>query len=337
MSDRRSPVTQGRRYGWLAAMAWAAAAPGLASSSVASSCAIAGEGTSAPALTSYLSTDGAVGAGTELIVEVGAAERAATRGVEVWLLALAPAAGWGEGQPALPFALRGAAMLTRVEAGWGETLRWPVPSALFGSGLEVGVLSIGSKGAAFASVALPAADPADPLISPPAAGSVVINEFMKDPAAVSDARGEWLEVLNLTDDPIDVEGWTLRDDGSNSTVLSAGGAGIVVSPGAHLVLGRSADVSLNGGISVDATYSGFTLANGADQIILEAPGGFVIDRVDYLDGGEAGWPDESGASISLSPRFQGTPDANTGASWCAGSVAMPSGDRGTPGAENPDC
>lgn len=38
------------------------------------------------------------------------------------------------------------------------------------------------------------------------AGQIVINELMADPSAVSDADGEWLELHNRTDAPIDVGG-----------------------------------------------------------------------------------------------------------------------------------
>ncbi|MEM8709976.1 MAG: lamin tail domain-containing protein [Planctomycetota bacterium] len=344
------PCVSGRTAGSVLALLGAGIsagqAPSLAVSSLAAAppapAALGGEGTAAPLLTSFLSVSAAGAVGTELVIELSGGEGTIEPGVpsvgaEVWLVALAPSAECGDGAVPDLTALRGARLLQKVEVAQGSAFRSPVPSALFGTDLTIGALLVGADELAFAAVALPPEDPAEPLLVPPPERSLVVNEFMKDPAAVSDVRGEWLELVNLTDEPINIEGWTLRDDGSNRTVLTAGGAGIIAWPGVPLVLGRNASPSENGGIAVDATYAGFTLANGADQIVLEAPGGFLVDRVDYLDGGAGGWPDESGASISLSPRFQGTPAAVDGSSWCAGAVALPSGDRGTPGAANPDC
>ena len=39
---------------------------------------------------------------------------------------------------------------------------------------------------------------------------IVITEVMANPASVSDSYGEWFEILNTTDSPIDVHGWSIR-------------------------------------------------------------------------------------------------------------------------------
>ncbi|MFT7074780.1 MAG: hypothetical protein ACJA0P_000780 [Planctomycetota bacterium] len=242
--------------------------------------------------------------------------------------------------------LRGSRVVQRWTSVAGATLELRLPDAVFGSTANLGILASRGSGSglfregqsAFVAIALPPRNPASPLPSPPAPGAVLVTEFMKDPAAVSDVRGEWLELQNRTDDPIDLEGWTLRDDGSNRTVITAAtsGAGVVISAGGFLVMGRNADTALNGGVALDAVYSGFTLGNGADQIILEAPGAAEIDRVEYEDG-TADWPDLPGASIGLSPRFAGTPVAADGAAWCSGVDPLPAGDLGSPGELNPEC
>ena len=51
-------------------------------------------------------------------------------------------------------------------------------------------------------------------------GDIVVTEFMNDSAAVSDTVGEWLEIYNSTGADIDLNGWTLKDDGSNSHTFS---------------------------------------------------------------------------------------------------------------------
>ena len=48
------------------------------------------------------------------------------------------------------------------------------------------------------------------------AGDIVVTEFMADSDAVSDTVGEWLEIYNATTSAIDLNGWTIKDDGSNT-------------------------------------------------------------------------------------------------------------------------
>ncbi|MDH4069800.1 MAG: lamin tail domain-containing protein, partial [Ignavibacteria bacterium] len=60
-------------------------------------------------------------------------------------------------------------------------------------------------------------------IIPTAASQVVINEIMQNPESVGDGDGEWFELFNTGNDPVDIEGWTIRDDGSNTHVIQNGG------------------------------------------------------------------------------------------------------------------
>ena len=83
---------------------------------------------------------------------------------------------------------------------------------------------------------------------------LVINEIIQNPAAVSDTNGEWLELFNPTADAIDIDGFTLRDDGTDSHVIDNGGP-LVIAAGGYLVLGRDDDFATNGGVIVDYQYS----------------------------------------------------------------------------------
>jgi len=177
-----------------------------------------------------------------------------------------------------------------------------------------------------------------PVVSQPISGqsrTLLVTEFMKDPSAVSDTRGEWIELFNPNLFPVDVEGWVLSDLGTDSTVLTNGGNGIVVPPRRAAVLARNADPTLNGGVTVLATYSGFTLGNGADQIILTDLAGQLVDLVDYLDGPT--WPDRAGASVSLSTRAWLTGHDDVARAWCEGESLMLGGDLGTPTYTNDIC
>jgi len=161
-------------------------------------------------------------------------------------------------------------------------------------------------------------------------GDVIINEVMQDPSAVSDGEGEWFELYNATSSGIDIDGWVIRDDGSNSHVIDNGGPLVVPAKG-YLVLGNNADFATNGGYQCDYEYSSFTLSNSDDEIVLEE-GGVEIDRINY-DGGPI-WPDPTGASMA----WLGPPgDNNDGTRWVIEGVASyGDGDYGTPGYLNTD-
>ena len=94
-----------------------------------------------------------------------------------------------------------------------------------------------------------------------------ITEVMTNPLQVSDGNGEWFELFNPTAEVIDLEGLTLSDDGSNSHTISTGEA-LFVNPGQYFVMARNGNSTSNGGFAADYVYSGFTLGNSGDQIVL---------------------------------------------------------------------
>ncbi len=163
-----------------------------------------------------------------------------------------------------------------------------------------------------------------------APGDVVINEILQNPAAVSDANGEWFEVVNTTGAAIDINGWTISDDDFDSHVITNGGP-LLVPAGGFLVLGNNADSGTNGGVTVAYEFSGIALANGGDELVLTDTFATEIDRVEWDDG--ATFPDPNGASMSL---IDPALDNNVGANWCTASTPFGAGDFGTPGAAN-DC
>src|SRR5689334_5849337 len=112
-------------------------------------------------------------------------------------------------------------------------------------------------------------------------GSIIITEFMADPSAVSDVSGEWIEITNISSQQIDINGWHLKDNGTNNHTINNGGP-LIMNPGAALVLGNNIDNLTNGGVTVNYEYSSFTLTNsGGDEIILTDTGNNVIDSVVY--------------------------------------------------------
>ncbi len=130
-------------------------------------------------------------------------------------------------------------------------------------------------------------------------GDIIISEVMANPEAVSDSNGEWFEVHNLTGNTLDLNGITLSDDGTNSHVVNFGGA-LTLNPNDYLVFGKNGSSSLNGGYMADYAYSGFSLSNGADEIVigldgmelvrLEYGSGFAVSGVSRELAGTVGFP-----------------------------------------------
>lgn len=159
-------------------------------------------------------------------------------------------------------------------------------------------------------------------------GPVVVNEIHRDPAAIVDARGEWIELHNRSGSPVDLSGWTLRDDGSNTFTFDPGSP-LVIPPGGFLVAGRNGP-RLNGGVAVDVVYGiEINLGNRADELTLLDRDLRVVDRVEWTEGN--GFPFVAGASMGLrAPDL----DGSIGANWCAAVTDQGNGDLGTPGAPN---
>ncbi len=183
-------------------------------------------------------------------------------------------------------------------------------------------------GTASATVSLFDNDTA-PMFNP---GDIIINEIMKNPSAVGDTDGEYFEVYNTTGAAIDLAGWVVSDLGSDSHSIASS---VVVPAMGYAVLGINSNSATNGGVPVDYQYSGITLGNGTDEIILTI-GGTEIDRVVYDD---ASFPDDAGASLEFLPTLLGSgtedTDNDTGSNWQSSTTTLGGGpDLGTPGAVN---
>ncbi len=161
------------------------------------------------------------------------------------------------------------------------------------------------------------------------AGDIIITEIMQNPSAVYDSDGEWFEIYNTTSEDIDINGWYIKDNDTDSHQISNGGP-LLVPAHSYFVLSRNANSATNGGVSVDYEYSGVDLANGADEIILFSSDGTTeIDRVEY-DGGP-NWPDPNGASMYFTG--QSTDNNNAAANWDVSALQWDgsAGDAGSPG------
>lgn len=149
-------------------------------------------------------------------------------------------------------------------------------------------------------------------------GDLAITELMVDPGAeCDDTDDEYVELLNLGDDTVDLEGllWTIgeHDDAIEARVLLA--------PGERAVLVRT-QPSPCYGFDGDAELTVPLPQEGGD-LTLARPDGTVLDVVDFT-----GWTIESG--YALQTNDLGPDDNDDESVWCTASTALGS-DFGTPG------
>ena len=164
---------------------------------------------------------------------------------------------------------------------------------------------------------------------PPDPGSInlVISELMPNPQASSDATGEWFEIFNRGTASVDLAGWTVKDNDTDLHVISSPG-GLVIAPLQFLVLARSGDSTVNGGIIPDYVYSSLILANSADEVVLLDPQGVEHTRVNYTSGT---FPYAAGLSCEISDLLAVNPGDPT--VWVAAQQVFGTGDLGSPGNE----
>ena len=117
---------------------------------------------------------------------------------------------------------------------------------------------------------------------------IVITEIMQNPLVLADTDGEWFELHNTGATPVDIEGWTVKDDGTNTFTIASGGP-LPVPAGGYVVLARNATAMAGQGVTVFYQYGGtgtFDIGNSDDEIVLLNTSLVEIDRVMY-DGGAA--------------------------------------------------
>jgi hypothetical protein len=215
----------------------------------------------------------------------------------------------------------------------------PPPWESTGDALPVGSSRPGGDAAAPGLAVVDAAAPADakgdgpradagdlrdaPVARAPRAGEIVVDELLVDPAG-NDLGHEWVEVANLTGEPLDLA--TLHvADGATDVAVDAR-----VLPGAgFLVLGQSIDRAHNGDAPVDVAYgTKLALGNGADQLVLclgPCASGVRLDAVAWA----SAWGDAYVGHAVVIER-EGT--------TCPAEVAYRAGGNfGSPGRANPPC
>jgi hypothetical protein len=157
------------------------------------------------------------------------------------------------------------------------------------------------------------------------AQEVIFSEVMKNPVAVADADGEWLELTNTGTQALSLQGCELARDGSGFTIGSA----LALEPGASVTL-ASSDAP---GFTPDYTWSSLTLPNSGSFALTLSCGGTVMDSV-VIDPSLT--PNAAGTSLSLSAAAHSAEGNDDALNWCD-AIAAYGTDLGTPGQPNPHC
>ena len=160
-------------------------------------------------------------------------------------------------------------------------------------------------------------------IAVPGVGDLVITEWMADPRAVGDERGEWFELLATAN--VDLNGLQIGRTRVEDEVEATGPC-LRVRAGERVVFARS-DVAVdNGGLDAVAGTFSFGLVNDGSELFV-AHDDVVIDRVVWSDS-------VPGVSWAVRPAFESAMDNDATDAVCASGPTYGDGDRGTPGAEN---
>ncbi len=112
-----------------------------------------------------------------------------------------------------------------------------------------------------------------------APGDIIITEFMANPDG-SESTNEYIEFYNKRSVSFDLDGFIVKDDGSDSFTISGS---LVIPAESFIVVAKSSDPLGNGSNVADYVYSGGSLVGGSsgDEIVLTNPSGTEIARLIY--------------------------------------------------------
>ena len=88
-------------------------------------------------------------------------------------------------------------------------------------------------------------------------GDIIITEVMQNPSAVGDSAGEYFEVYNTTNTAIDMQGWVIKDETSESETHII--SNLTVAANSYAVLGLNSNSSSNGGYTANYQYNTISL------------------------------------------------------------------------------
>ena len=164
----------------------------------------------------------------------------------------------------------------------------------------------------------------------PAAGDLVLSEWMPNPDAVGDTDGEWFELY--VGAAVDLNELELSRYSAGAFVLEdtlASADCLSVPAGSHVVFARDVDPLINGGLPAVDFEIGFSLVNAGGGLAVGLAG-VHLDEVQWVSSA-------TGAATSLDPTAQTPAGNDVIGNLCPAVDPYGLGDSGTPGAPNPGC
>ena len=112
-----------------------------------------------------------------------------------------------------------------------------------------------------------------------APSGVIINEVLANELG-SDTSTEFVELLNTSDAPVTLSGWTISD---RSAVRHVFAAETVLAAGDVLVVfGNKTGIPAGlGAAALESSTGELSLGNGGDAVILRETGGAIVDQISY--------------------------------------------------------
>ncbi len=92
----------------------------------------------------------------------------------------------------------------------------------------------------------------------------------------ADHQYEWFELTNSTDQEVSLDGWTIADNTSSDSL-----DGVIVPPGASMVIAASANAGPEAVVAITDGRIGNGLANAGDQLRLINPQGEIVSAISW--------------------------------------------------------
>ena len=161
-----------------------------------------------------------------------------------------------------------------------------------------------------------------------AEGDLIITEIMYNPSIIIPQKGQWLEIYNTTDSPLELSGLRIENAQGDSFIVSS----VTIQSQDVVTFGNGGNPSTNGGIVHDFVYNYSTFTFDQElRIMLQDQ---LIDHVDY---GHEFFPVTNGQALSLTDEHFDHLENDNGFYWCAAENIMSSGDYGSPDIINSTC
>jgi hypothetical protein len=189
----------------------------------------------------------------------------------------------------------------------------------------------------FAAVSFSACTTYAPPVGPPPGaaraqvGGVLITEVMIDPDFCDDAGAEWFEVVNLTDDEVDLSELAVINAAGQRSPLRAEQA---LRPGETTFVGRGTwDSFCVGQRHPGVWFDGdLELSNTGEQLTLVDRDEHVLDRTPWFDAERI----VAGSSLSLRPDAHDADGNDAASAWYLGEECLDTAGN-SPGAPNAAC